>query len=53
IYTAQFHFYVYLTIADILDVLSLINCHVGFTVYFCTCSRYRRTFYSILPYFGF
>uniref|UniRef100_A0AAF5PWQ6 G-protein coupled receptors family 1 profile domain-containing protein n=1 Tax=Wuchereria bancrofti TaxID=6293 RepID=A0AAF5PWQ6_WUCBA len=52
IYTAQFHFYVYLTIADILDVLSLINCHVGFTVYFCTCSRYRRTFYSILPYFG-
>ncbi|KAK6104189.1 Serpentine type 7TM GPCR chemoreceptor Srw family protein [Brugia pahangi] len=52
IYTAQFHFYVYLTIADILDVLSLINCYVGFTVYFCTCSRYRRTFYSILPYFG-
>ncbi|VDK81424.1 unnamed protein product [Onchocerca ochengi] len=47
IYTAQFHLYIYLTIADVLDVLSLINCYVGFTVYFCTCSRYRRTFYSV------
>uniref|UniRef100_A0A0R3RYY4 G_PROTEIN_RECEP_F1_2 domain-containing protein n=1 Tax=Elaeophora elaphi TaxID=1147741 RepID=A0A0R3RYY4_9BILA len=51
VYTAQFHFYVYLTIADLLDVLSLINCYVGFTVYFCTCSRYRRTFFSILSRF--
>ncbi|VDO54843.1 unnamed protein product [Onchocerca flexuosa] len=32
IYTAQFHLYIYLTIADVLDVLSLINCYVGFTV---------------------
>uniref|UniRef100_A0A915PHV4 G-protein coupled receptors family 1 profile domain-containing protein n=1 Tax=Setaria digitata TaxID=48799 RepID=A0A915PHV4_9BILA len=51
IYTAQFHFYVYLTMADVLDVLSLINCYVGFTVYFYTSSRYRRVFYSILPRF--
>ncbi|VDD97736.1 unnamed protein product [Enterobius vermicularis] len=43
IYTQQFQMYVYLALADILDLLSLINCYVSFTVYFCTCSRYRHT----------
>ncbi|VDM36654.1 unnamed protein product [Toxocara canis] len=43
IYTKQFHLFVYLTLADMLDLLSLINCYVGFTVFFCTCTRYRQT----------
>uniref|UniRef100_A0A0N5ATC5 G_PROTEIN_RECEP_F1_2 domain-containing protein n=1 Tax=Syphacia muris TaxID=451379 RepID=A0A0N5ATC5_9BILA len=52
IYTQQFHMYVYLALADILDLLSLINCYVSFTVYFCTCSRYRRTFVTSLRFKG-
>ncbi|VDN59084.1 unnamed protein product [Dracunculus medinensis] len=49
IFTSQFHLFIYLTLADVLDLLSLINCYVGFTVYFCTCSKYRNTLYSLLP----
>uniref|UniRef100_A0A912M5Z2 G-protein coupled receptors family 1 profile domain-containing protein n=1 Tax=Haemonchus contortus TaxID=6289 RepID=A0A912M5Z2_HAECO len=49
IYTSQFHSYVYLSLADVLDLLSLINCYVAFLVYICTCSRYRQTLLSILP----
>ncbi|KAJ1358936.1 hypothetical protein KIN20_017508 [Parelaphostrongylus tenuis] len=49
LYTSQFHSYVYLSLADVLDLLSLINCYVAFLVYICTCSRYRQTLLSILP----
>ncbi|KAK6061580.1 hypothetical protein COOONC_00742 [Cooperia oncophora] len=49
LYTSQFHAYVYLALADVLDLLSLINCYVAFLVYMCTCSRYRQTLLSILP----
>ncbi|PIO62572.1 hypothetical protein TELCIR_15864, partial [Teladorsagia circumcincta] len=49
LYTSQFHAYVYLALADVLDLLSLINCYVAFLVYICTCSRYRQTLLSILP----
>ncbi|WKX95082.1 hypothetical protein Q1695_011940 [Nippostrongylus brasiliensis] len=49
LYTSQFHAYVYLSLADVLDLLSLINCYVAFLVYICTCSRYRQTLLSILP----
>ncbi|KAE9415706.1 hypothetical protein Angca_000283, partial [Angiostrongylus cantonensis] len=48
LYTSQFHAYVYLSLADVLDLLSLINCYVAFLVYICTCSRYRQTLLSIL-----
>ncbi|CAI4223692.1 unnamed protein product [Auanema sp. JU1783] len=48
LYTSQFHQFVYLALADILDLLSLINCYVAFLVYICTCSRYRQTLLSIL-----
>ncbi|VDM58853.1 unnamed protein product [Angiostrongylus costaricensis] len=49
LYTSQFHAYVYLSLADVLDLLSLINCYVAFLVYICTCSRYRQTLLLILP----
>ncbi|KHJ95066.1 hypothetical protein OESDEN_04996 [Oesophagostomum dentatum] len=49
LYTSQFHAYVYLSLADVLDLLSLINCYVAFLVYICTSSRYRQTLLSILP----
>ncbi|KJH50190.1 hypothetical protein DICVIV_03629 [Dictyocaulus viviparus] len=49
LYTSQFHAYVYLSLADVLDLLSLINCYVAFLVYICTCSRYRQTLLDILP----
>uniref|UniRef100_A0A1I7X381 Secreted protein n=1 Tax=Heterorhabditis bacteriophora TaxID=37862 RepID=A0A1I7X381_HETBA len=48
-FTSQFHAWVYLSLADVLDLLSLINCYVAFLVYICTCSRYRQTLLSILP----
>ncbi|EYC01440.1 hypothetical protein Y032_0107g3802 [Ancylostoma ceylanicum] len=50
LYTSQFHDYVYRQLADVLDLLSLINCYVAFLVYVCTSSRYRQTLLSILPH---
>uniref|UniRef100_A0A914ZQU1 G-protein coupled receptors family 1 profile domain-containing protein n=1 Tax=Parascaris univalens TaxID=6257 RepID=A0A914ZQU1_PARUN len=49
IYTKQFHLFVYLPLADVLDLLSLINCYVGFTVFFCTSTRYRQTLLTLFP----
>ena len=49
IYTSQFHGYVYMSFADLLDLLSLINCYVGFLVYSITSSKYRQTLFMMLP----
>uniref|UniRef100_A0AC35GU56 G-protein coupled receptors family 1 profile domain-containing protein n=1 Tax=Panagrolaimus sp. PS1159 TaxID=55785 RepID=A0AC35GU56_9BILA len=49
IYTSQFHGYVYMSFADLLDLLSLINCYVGFLVYSITSSKYRQTLVMMLP----
>ncbi|CAJ0566170.1 unnamed protein product, partial [Mesorhabditis spiculigera] len=48
-YTQEFHRHVYAPLADVLDLLSLVNCYVAFLVYVCTCSRYRQTLLTILP----
>jgi len=49
IYTSQFHGYVYMSFADVLDLLSLVNCYVGFLVYSITSSKYRQTLIMMLP----
>ncbi|CAJ0960359.1 unnamed protein product, partial [Mesorhabditis belari] len=49
LYTKEFYLNVYMPIADLLDLLSLVNCYVAFLVYVCTCSRYRQTLLTILP----
>uniref|UniRef100_A0A0N4Z045 G_PROTEIN_RECEP_F1_2 domain-containing protein n=1 Tax=Parastrongyloides trichosuri TaxID=131310 RepID=A0A0N4Z045_PARTI len=48
IFVQQFHYYVYAQLADILDVLSLINCFVAFIVYTSTCSKYRTLLLEVL-----
>jgi len=47
-FTYQFHSYVYTSVADVLDLLSLINCYVAFTVYVLTSSTYRETLVELL-----
>jgi hypothetical protein len=44
IYTTDVHTYIYLNVGDVLDLLSLVNCNVGFILYCCMSSRYRLTF---------
>uniref|UniRef100_A0A0N5B3B3 G_PROTEIN_RECEP_F1_2 domain-containing protein n=1 Tax=Strongyloides papillosus TaxID=174720 RepID=A0A0N5B3B3_STREA len=48
LFTQQFHEFVYSNLADVLDLLSLINCFVAFIVYTTTCSKYRRLLYEVL-----
>uniref|UniRef100_A0A915AIL5 G-protein coupled receptors family 1 profile domain-containing protein n=1 Tax=Parascaris univalens TaxID=6257 RepID=A0A915AIL5_PARUN len=43
-YTSDIHAYVYMNLGELLDLLSLINCNVGFVLYCCMSSRYRSTF---------
>ncbi|VDM46069.1 unnamed protein product [Toxocara canis] len=43
-YTSDVHTYIYMNVGEILDLLSLINCNVGFVLYCCMSSRYRITF---------
>ncbi|TMS34139.1 hypothetical protein L596_001779 [Steinernema carpocapsae] len=50
IFTYQFHGFIYMSIADILDLLSLINCYVGFLVYVITSSKYRETLWTLIPF---
>ncbi|VDM30147.1 unnamed protein product [Toxocara canis] len=38
------HQYIYLSVGEMLDLLSLINCNVCFIVYPCISSHYRETF---------
>ncbi|GMR44521.1 hypothetical protein PMAYCL1PPCAC_14716, partial [Pristionchus mayeri] len=47
IYTTDVHVNVYLHIGELLDLLSLVNCNVGFVLYCCMSSRYRHTFRSL------
>ncbi|GMT21046.1 hypothetical protein PFISCL1PPCAC_12343, partial [Pristionchus fissidentatus] len=47
IYTTDVHVNVYLHIGEVLDLLSLVNCNVGFVLYTCMSSRYRHTFRSL------
>ncbi|CAD5210490.1 unnamed protein product [Bursaphelenchus okinawaensis] len=49
-FTYQFHRYVYVAVADVLDLLSLINCYVCFSIYTATSSTYRQTLLSLLPW---
>uniref|UniRef100_A0A7E4VYZ6 G_PROTEIN_RECEP_F1_2 domain-containing protein n=1 Tax=Panagrellus redivivus TaxID=6233 RepID=A0A7E4VYZ6_PANRE len=39
----------YMSFADMLDILSLINCYVGFLVYSITSSKYRQTLLMMFP----
>lgn len=44
LFTYEFHANsVYLYVADVLDLLSLINCYVCFSIYALTSSKYRET----------
>uniref|UniRef100_A0A1I8BCK3 G_PROTEIN_RECEP_F1_2 domain-containing protein n=1 Tax=Meloidogyne hapla TaxID=6305 RepID=A0A1I8BCK3_MELHA len=47
IYTADVHRFIYLTLGDVLDLLSLINSSVNFVLYCLMSSRYRQTFCSL------
>uniref|UniRef100_A0A1I7YLW7 G_PROTEIN_RECEP_F1_2 domain-containing protein n=1 Tax=Steinernema glaseri TaxID=37863 RepID=A0A1I7YLW7_9BILA len=50
VFTSHFHGLVYMCIADILDLLSLINCYVGFIVFVTTGSKYRETLMTLVPF---
>uniref|UniRef100_A0A0N5APN0 G_PROTEIN_RECEP_F1_2 domain-containing protein n=1 Tax=Syphacia muris TaxID=451379 RepID=A0A0N5APN0_9BILA len=44
LYTADVSNYIYTNVGEVMDLLSLINCNVGFILYSCMSSRYRSTF---------
>lgn len=44
IYTSDVTNYIYTNVGECMDLLSLINCNVGFILYSCMSSRYRSTF---------
>uniref|UniRef100_A0A915CLT0 G-protein coupled receptors family 1 profile domain-containing protein n=1 Tax=Ditylenchus dipsaci TaxID=166011 RepID=A0A915CLT0_9BILA len=48
IYTNDVHTVFYMNLANLLDLLSLINCYVGFIAYCFLCSKYRQTFKMML-----
>ncbi|KAE9554335.1 hypothetical protein FO519_002445 [Halicephalobus sp. NKZ332] len=48
IYTTDVHMYVYLTLGDVLDLLSLVNSSVNFVLYCLMSSRYRHTFCQVI-----
>lgn len=48
IYTNDVHTVFYMNLANVLDLLSLINCYVGFIAYCFLCSKYRQTFKLLL-----
>uniref|UniRef100_A0A0M3K5N1 G_PROTEIN_RECEP_F1_2 domain-containing protein n=1 Tax=Anisakis simplex TaxID=6269 RepID=A0A0M3K5N1_ANISI len=48
IYTNDVHSILYMNLANVLDVLSLINCYVGFMAYCFLCSKYRQTFLMMI-----
>ncbi|KAL3082865.1 hypothetical protein niasHS_010667 [Heterodera schachtii] len=54
IYTADVHRFIYLTLGDLLDLLSLVNSSCNFVLYCLMSSQYRQTFCSLLsPIVGF
>jgi hypothetical protein len=48
IYTTDAHDIIYYNLANVLDLLSLINCYVGFIAYSFLCSKYRETFIMMI-----
>ncbi|KAK0394204.1 hypothetical protein QR680_000616 [Steinernema hermaphroditum] len=48
IYTNDVHTVFYMNLANVLDLLSLINCYVGFIAYCFLCSKYRQTFLMMI-----
>lgn len=48
VYTNDVHTVIYMNLANMLDVLSLINCYVGFIAYCFLCSKYRQTFMMMI-----
>ncbi|VDN51899.1 unnamed protein product [Dracunculus medinensis] len=44
VYTSDVHKYIYIYVGELLDLLSLINCNIGFVLFCCMSSRYRTTF---------
>ncbi len=44
IYTTHVHTIIYINVGNFLDLLSLINCFVGFTAFVKISSKYRQTF---------
>jgi hypothetical protein len=43
IYTSDVHTIIYMNLANVLDMLSLVNCFVAFSSYAFLCSKYRQT----------
>lgn len=48
VYTNDVYNYIYSSFGDLLDLLSLINCYVGFIAYGFVCSKYRQTFIMLV-----
>ncbi|KAI6171370.1 G-PROTEIN-RECEP-F1-2 domain-containing protein [Aphelenchoides fujianensis] len=48
IYTNDVHTVIYQNLASVLDVLSLINCYVGFSAYILLSSKYRQEFNTFI-----
>uniref|UniRef100_A0A7E4UWH7 G_PROTEIN_RECEP_F1_2 domain-containing protein n=1 Tax=Panagrellus redivivus TaxID=6233 RepID=A0A7E4UWH7_PANRE len=48
VYTTDVHHYIYLTLGDVLDLLSLVNSSVNFVLYCLISSRYRHTFCQVI-----
>ncbi|KAL3096056.1 hypothetical protein niasHS_005815 [Heterodera schachtii] len=48
IFTNDVHSVFYMNLANLLDILSLINCYVGFMAYCFLCSKYRQTFVMMI-----
>ena len=44
IFTNDVHTVFYMNLANLLDLLSLINCYVGFIAYCFLCTKYQQTF---------
>ncbi|CAK5120056.1 unnamed protein product [Meloidogyne enterolobii] len=44
IFTNDVHTVFYMNLANLLDLLSLINCYVGFLAYCFLCTKYQQTF---------
>ena len=48
LFTNDVHTVFYMNLANLLDLLSLINCYVGFMAYCFLCSKYRQTFVMMI-----
>ncbi|KAL7070188.1 hypothetical protein ACQ4LE_010451 [Meloidogyne hapla] len=48
VFTNDVHTVFYMNLANILDLLSLINCYVGFIAYCFLCTKYQQTFIMMI-----